>query len=185
MMHSMSTGPKIWKGNGSHEVGRHEIRCVLESRHSLSALLPRACPLDDREEGHLQLLSSMAGLQCSVIDTFPLKRPKLFSGSPDGAAGLPSSACLPTFLRWRHSCSSVAAGRGIRSWGNRKSNLDFHIPNLHFPIPTCHFSLSTRPSCRPRPCPWPSSPRSGSRRPPSPSCAAGPFACSFPRRAPP
>lgn len=68
-----------------------------------------------------------------------------------------------------------------------KSEIESRFSHLEsaFPIPTCHFSLSTRPSCRPRPCPWPSSPRSGSRRLPSPSCAAGPFACSFPRRAPP
>lgn len=120
----------------------------------------------------------------------PLKRPKLPSYRAHPTEGQPSCQCLSPHL----SPLAPLLQRGgswpaiSRSWGNRKSNLDFHIWNLCIsdsdmpPEP-----LSTRLSCRPRPrpCPWPSSPRSGSRRPPSPSCAAGPCACSFPRRAPP
>lgn len=150
------------------------------------------CPLDNREEGHLQARSrpaSMAGLQsCSVIDTPEEAQAPVLSGSPDvGAAVLPVlvSPLFPAgatlAARWQLAGHQQIMGKSeIES---RFSHLESCISDSDMPPEP----LSTRLSCRPRhrPCPWPSSPRSGSRRPPSPSCAAGPCACSFPRRAPP
>lgn len=132
---------------------------------------------------------SMAGLQsCSVIDTPEEAQAPVLSGSPDGGAAVLPVLVSPLFpagatlaARWQLAGHQQIMGKSeIES---RFSHLESCISDSDMPPEP----LSTRLSCRPRPrlCPWPSSPRSGSRRPPSPSCAAGPCACSFPRRAPP